>query len=178
MDNLKHILEALIFISVDPLTMDKMKEVLPDLPEAEISGALQDLAAGLDAGPGAIRLTQTGGGWIYSTKPAFDPPVRKLLQIERRKKLSPASLETLSAVAYHQPVTSTDIMAIRGVDSTTSLHTLLDNKLIKISGRKDAPGRPLLYRTSDKFLTYFGLNALDDLPKEEELRKILEEGNT
>jgi segregation and condensation protein B len=177
MNSLKSILEALIFISVEPLTMEKMKEVLPDVLEEAISEGLRELAAEREEGPGAIRLSQTGGGWVFSTKPSFDLHVRKLLQIERRKKLSSAALETLSAVAYHQPATSTDLLAIRGVDSTTALHTLLENKLIKISGRKDAPGRPLLYRTTEKFLAYFGLNSLDDLPKEEELRKILEAGN-
>jgi segregation and condensation protein B len=177
MSDLKPTLEALIFISVEPLTMDKIKEVLPGRSEEDIASALGELAADLESGPGAIRLTQTGGGWVFSTKPAFDPEVRRLLQIERRKKLSPAALEALSAVAYHQPATAPEIMAIRGVDSTTALHTLLENKLVKISGRRDAPGRPLLYRTTEKFLAYFGLNSLDELPREEELRKILEAGN-
>ncbi len=177
MDELKNILEALIFISVEPLTLEKIKEVLNDIPEEEILQALFNLGTEMESAPRAIRLVQTGGGWVFMTKPTFDPPVRKLLQIERRKKLSPAALEALSAVAYHQPVTQTDIMTIRGVDSTHSLHTLLENKLIKISGRKDAPGRPLLYKTTEKFLTYFGLNSLEELPREEELKKILEEGN-
>ncbi|MBM3294798.1 MAG: SMC-Scp complex subunit ScpB [Candidatus Aminicenantes bacterium] len=177
MTDIKSILEALIFISVEPLTMDKIKEVLPERSEEEIAAALTALAAEFESGPRAIRLVQTGGGRVFSTKPDYDPYVRKLLQIERRKKLSPAALETLSAVAYHQPATAPDVMSIRGVDSTTALHTLLENKLVKISGRKDAPGRPLLYRTTEKFLAYFGLNSLDDLPREEELRKILEEGN-
>jgi segregation and condensation protein B len=178
MDDLKNILEALIFISVEPLTLEKMKEVLEGVSEEEILQALLNLGTEREESPRAIRLVQTGGGWVFMTKAAFDAPVRKLLQIERRKKLSPAALETLSAVAYHQPVTQIDIMTIRGVDSTHSLHTLLENKLIKISGRKDAPGRPLLYKTTEKFLTYFGLNSLEELPREEELKRILEEGNT
>ncbi|MBM3310490.1 MAG: SMC-Scp complex subunit ScpB [Candidatus Aminicenantes bacterium] len=177
MSDLKPALEALIFISVEPLTMDKIREVLPERSEEEISAALEELASEFESGPRAIRLTQTGGGWVFSTKPDYDAPVRKLLQIERRKKLSPAALETLSVVAYHQPATAPEVMSIRGVDSTTALHTLLENKLVKISGRRDAPGRPLLYRTTEKFLAYFGLNSLDDLPQEEELRKILEAGN-
>ena len=89
--------------------------------------------------------------------PTIDAPVRRLLQIERRKKLSGQALEVLSAIAYHQPVTQAEIAAIRSVDSSHALHTLLENKLIKIAGRKEAPGRPLLYRTTDKFLAYFGL---------------------
>jgi len=177
MDNLKEILEALIFISVEPLTMEKMKEVLQDIPEAEIHQAAEDLAARYASGGGAIRILQTAGGYVFSTKPEYDPYVRRLLQIERKKKLSVQALETLSAVAYHQPVTLAEISAIRSVDSTYALHTLLENKLIKIVGRKEAPGRPLVYRTTEKFLTYFGLNSIEDLPSEEELKKLMEEEN-
>lgn len=175
MDNLRDILEALIFISVEPLTKDKIREVVGDVPEAEIDQALQDLAARYEAGEGAIRIIPSAGGFVFSTKPAFDPYVRKLLQIERKKKLSAQALETLSAVAYHQPVTQAEISAIRGVDSTYALHTLLENKLIKIVGRKEAPGRPLVYRTTEKFLAYFGLNSLEELPSEEELKKLMQE---
>ena len=178
MDNLKEIIEALIFISVEPLTAEKMKEVLTDVPEPDIAQALQELVTRYESADGAIRIIQTAGGYVFSTKPAYDPHVRRLLQIERKKKLSSQALETLSAVAYHQPVTQSEISAIRGVDSTYALHTLLENKLIKIVGRKEAPGRPLLYRTTEKFLAYFGLNAIEDLPSEEELRKLMQEENT
>jgi len=177
MENLTSIIEALIFISVEPLTAAKIKEVLAEVTEEEIAAAIRDLTARYDSGDGAIRVIQTAGGYVFSTKPTFDPHIRRLLQIERKKKLSPPSLETLSAVAYHQPVTQSEVSAIRGVDSTSSLHTLLENKLIKIVGRKDAPGRPLVYRTTDKFLTYFGLNSLEDLPSEEELKKLMQEEN-
>lgn len=178
MDNLKEIIEALVFISVEPLTAEKMKEVLTDVPEPDIAQALQELVARYESADGAIRIIQTAGGYVFSTKPAYDSHVRRLLQIERKKKLSSQALETLSAVAYHQPVTQSEISAIRSVDSTYALHTLLENKLIKIVGRKEAPGRPLLYRTTEKFLTYFGLNAIEDLPSEEELRKLMQEENT
>ena len=177
MDNLKEILEALIFISVEPLTKEKMKEVLPDAAEADIDRAVQELMDRYESSEGAVRIIPSAGGYVFSTKPAYDPHVRRLLQIERKKKLSGQALETLSAVAYHQPVTQAEISAIRGVDSTYALHTLLENKLIKIVGRKDAPGRPLVYRTSEKFLAYFGLNAIEDLPSEEELRKLMQEEN-
>jgi len=177
MDNLKEIIEALIFISVEPLTPEKMKEVLTDVSEADIAQALQELATRYESAGGAIRIIQTAGGYVFSTKPDYDPHVRRLLQIERKKKLSSQALETLSAVAYHQPVTQAEISAIRSVDSTYALHTLLENKLIKIVGRKEAPGRPLLYRTTEKFLTYFGLNSIEDLPSEEELIKLMQEEN-
>jgi segregation and condensation protein B len=177
MDKLQQTLEALIFISVEPLTPAKMAEVLPDVPPEEIARALQDLLAAYENSERAIRIIPSAGGYVFSTKPEFDPPVRKLLQIERRKKLSGQALEALSAVAYHQPVTQAEIAAIRGVDSSYALHTLLENKLIKIVGRKEAPGRPLLYRTTEKFLAYFGLNAIEDLPSAEELKKLMQEEN-
>ncbi len=177
MNDLLSILETLIFISVEPLTQEKMAEVLEDVPAEEIARAVEELVRRYEAGEGAIRIIATAGGYVFSTKPAFDPYVRKLLQIERKRKLSAQALETLSAVAYHQPVTQSEISAIRGVDSTYALHTLLENKLIKIAGRKEAPGRPLIYRTTEKFLAHFGLNTLEDLPSEEELKKLMQEEN-
>ena len=97
------------------------------------------------------------------------------MQIERKNRLSSAGLETLAAIAYRQPVTQSEVSAIRGVDSTGALKTLLEKKLIKIVGRKKAPGNPLVYRTSDEFLLYLGLDSLDGLPSETEIAKILEE---
>jgi segregation and condensation protein B len=178
MSDLESVLEALIFISVEPLTPARMKEVLPEVPEADIAQALEELVRRYESGPGAIRIITSAGGCVFSTKPAYDPQVRALLQIERKRKISSQALETLSAVAYHQPVTQSEISAIRGVDSTYALHTLLENKLIKIAGRKDAPGRPLIYRTTEKFLVHFGLNSLEDLPSEDELKKLMQEGGT
>jgi segregation and condensation protein B len=177
-EQLKEIIESLIFISVEPLTPEKIKEVLPDVTDEDIAQSVRDLQVAYAANNGAIRIIQTAGGYVFSTKPEFDPYVRRLLQIERKSKLSHQALETLSAIAYHQPVTSPEISMIRGCDSTYALHSLLEKKLIKIVGRKEAPGRPLLYRTTDKFLVYFGLNSLEDLPKEEELKKLMEEENT
>lgn len=176
-ENLKSILEALIFISVEPLTPDRIREALPEAAEDEIEAALGQLVEDYASGPQAVRVSQTAGGYVFATKPEYDEFVRRLLQIERRKRLSGQALETLSAIAYHEPCTQAEIAAIRGVDSTHALHTLLENKLIKISGRKEAPGRPLLYKTTDKFLAYFGLNSIQDLPSQEELKKLLEEGN-
>ena len=177
-DHLTEVLEALIFISVEPLTPAKIAEVLGDAVSAEeVETALRDLVARYDAAESAVRVIPSAGGYVFSTKPGYDPYVRKLLQIERKKKLSAQALETLSAVAYHQPVTQAEISAIRGVDSTYALHTLLENKLIKIVGRKEAPGRPLVYRTTEKFLAYFGLNAIEDLPSEEELKKLMQDEN-
>jgi segregation and condensation protein B len=177
-DHLKEIIESLIFISQDPLTPDKIQSVLEDAAAEDIREAIDGLVLSYDSPEHGIRIIQTGGGYIFATKPDQDRPVRRLLQIERKNKLSPAGLETLCSVAYHQPVTQAEISALRGVDSTSTLKTLLEKKLIKIVGRKKAPGNPLVYRTSEKFLQYFGLNSLDELPSEEEIAKILQEEKT
>lgn len=177
-ENLKPILESLIFISVEPLTVAKIKSVLTDVGEEEIKQAVDELLAWYEAADRGIRLVVTAGGYQFATKSACDPEVRRLLQIERKSRLSRAALETLSIVAYHQPVTQAEINALRNVaDSTFTLHTLLQKKLIKISGRKKAPGNPLLYKTSEDFLIYFGLNDLSELPSQEEIAKILEQEN-
>lgn len=174
-DQLKAILEVLIFISQEPLTREKMKEVLGEVPDKELEAALNSLLSDYASSGRGIQVVQSGGGYLFTTKPEHDQWVRRLLQIEKKTKLSSAALETLSIIAYHQPITQAEISAIRGVDSTYCLKSLLQKKLIKIVGRKKAPGNPLVYRTSERFLQYFGLNSLDDLPKEEEIAKILEE---
>ena len=155
--------------------MDRMKAILEEVPGEAIQAALDELLRNYAADDRGILIAHTGGGYLFTTKPDHDRWVRKALQIERKNKLSAAALETLAAVAYHQPVTQAEISMIRGVDSTSSLKTLLDKKLIKIVGRKKAPGNPLVYRTSERFLQYFGLNSLEELPSEEEIAKILEE---
>ena len=174
-DGLKNILESLIFISQDPLTEEKARSIFEDSSAENIRSAFEALVKEYESGERGIRIIRSGGGFIFTTDPAHDAWVRHFLQIDRKNKLSSAGLETLSAVAYHQPVTQSEISAIRGVDSTYSLKSLLEKKLIKIVGRKKAPGNPLVYRTSERFLQYFGLNSLDELPSEEEIAKILDE---
>jgi len=173
-ERLRDLIEALIFISMEPLGLERLKLILQEYPPADIERTLEELLRDQEAGRGGIRVQMTAGGYVFATRPEFDPWVRRLLAIERKTKLSMAALETLSTVAYHQPVTQAEISALRGVDPTYTLKTLLHKKLIRIAGRKKAPGSPLLYRTTDKFLEYFGLNSLEDLPKEEEISKLLE----
>ena len=172
---LKDIIEALIFISLEPLTVEKIKEVLTDFPEAEIDSALEELLQNYAASEKGIQIIQTAGGYVFTTRPEFDSWVRRLLKIDRKSRLSSAALETLSVIAYHQPITLSEISALRSVDSSYTLKTLLQKKLIKIVGRKNSPGKPLIYRTTERFLAYFGLNSLEDLPTEEEISKILGE---
>jgi segregation and condensation protein B len=172
---LKNLIESLIFVSQEPLALDRIQAVCEGVPAAEIRAAVDELVADYAADGRGIQINRVGGGWLFSTKPAFDREVRRLLQIERKNRLSSAGLETLAAIAYRQPVTQSEVSAVRGVDSTSSLKTLLEKNLIKIVGRKKAPGNPLVYRTSDEFLLYLGLNSLDELPSEEEIAKILQE---
>lgn len=174
-NRLKELIESLIFVSSEPLSTERIKIVLEEFPGEEIEQALQRLVASYSSDEKGIEITRSAGSYLFSTKPEFDPWIRQLLRIERKNKLSSAALETLSAIAYHQPVTLAEISALRGVDSTHTLKVLLQKKLIKIVGRKKSPGRPLIYRTTDKFLIYFGLNNIKDLPSEEEISKILEE---
>jgi segregation and condensation protein B len=172
---LRAIIESLIFISLEPLTMEKIKTVLTDYQEKEIKAAVDDLLQSYSSVEHGIQIVQATGGFIFSTNPEHDRWIKRLLHIDKKDKLSPAAMETLSTVAYHQPITLAEISAIRGVDSTHALKTLLLKRFVKITGRKKSPGRPLIYRTSKQFLTYFGLDSIKDLPTKQEIEKILEE---
>ncbi len=176
--DLKEIIEALIFVSLEPLSLAKIKETLADRPPEEVEQALQELLRDYSAPGRGIFVAQSGGGYVFTTRPELDPWVRRFLNIDRKSKLTSASLETLSIVAYHQPITLSEISALRNVDSSYTIKTLLEKKLIKITGRKKSPGNPLIYRTTDRFLAYFGLNSLEELPTEEEIARILGEDKT
>lgn len=174
-DPLKALVEALIFVSQEPLTLERLQAIMENVPAEELRAAVDALIAETGSDGRGIHIIRTGGGWLFATKPVHDRAVRRLLQIERRNRLTSAGLETLAAVAYRQPVTQSEVSAIRGVDSTGALKTLLEKKLIRIVGRKKAPGNPLVYRTSDEFLLYLGLDSLEGLPSEAEIAKILED---
>jgi segregation and condensation protein B len=175
---LKEIIEALIFVSLEPLPLDKIKETLADHPPEEVEQSLRELLRDGEVPGRGISIIQSGGGYVFTTRREIDPWVRRFLKIDRKSKLTSASLETLSIVAYHQPITLSEISALRGVDSSYTIKTLLEKKLIKITGRKKSPGNPLIYRTTERFLAYFGLNSLEELPTEEEIAKILGEHKT
>jgi len=171
----RNIIESLLFISTEPLTPAKIRSVLTEFSEQEIEAAIQDLVAWYAANERGIQIEKTAGGYIFTTNSRNDQWIRRLLRVSRKNKLSPAALETLSTVAYHQPITLAEICAYRGLDASYSLKTLLQKKMVKIVGRKKGPGKPLIYRTSERFLTYFGLDSLKDLPSQEEISKLLEE---
>ncbi len=172
---LKDVIESLIFVSLEPLNLEKIKSICTEFSNTEIEQAIQELVENYASNDRGIQIIQAAGGYLFSTKSEYDHWIRRLISLEQRSKLSHAALETLATVAYHQPVTLAEISALRSVDASHSLKSLLQKKLVKITGRKKSPGRPLIYRTTDKFLTYFGLNDIKDLPSEEEILKILDE---
>ena len=172
---LKDVIESLIFVSLEPLNLEKIKSICTEFSNREIEDAIQELVESYASNERGIKIIQAAGGYLFSTKSEYDQWIRRLLSLDQKSKLSHAALETLAAVAYHQPITLAEISALRGVDATYSLKTLLQKKLVKITGRKKSPGRPLIYRTTDKFLAYFGLNNIKDLPSEEEILKILDQ---
>jgi segregation and condensation protein B len=168
-------IEALLFASDQPLPLARLCEVLDGVPRAEIEAALDALAESHDTGEGALCLTQVAGGWQLATKPDLAPIVRRLFTGRRRVRLTKAALESLAIIAYKQPTTRPEIDAIRGVASGGVLETLLERNLVRIAGRSEGIGRPLLYATTPEFLQYLGLNRLADLPSLEELEAMLAE---
>jgi segregation and condensation protein B len=161
------ILEALLFASDTPIEAERIQEVLDlDSPEAarELVGAL---ARRLDSEGRALHVIEAGGGFRLLTRPEVAPWLVKLQRSRTRSRLSRPALETLAIVAYRQPVSRPEVDAIRGVNSEGVLDGLLERRMIRIAGRKDAPGRPFLYETTREFLVAFGLRDPSDLPKVE-----------
>lgn len=163
------VLEALIFASDKPVSLEKLAEAA-DLELDQAQEALGALSREKEL-VGALRLVEVGGGWSFATKPAFAPFIR-CLRDEKRPRLSRAAFEVLAVVAYRQPATRGDIDSLRGVESGATLNWLLERKLVAPVGRRDAPGRPFEFKTTAGFLEAFGLNSLDDLPDLEEFAQM------
>ena len=172
-NNFQPIIEALLFASEKPLSAERIQAVIKDVTLEQIEEAIDSLNEKYRAGGHSFAIKRIARGYHIYTVPDFAPWVKVLFSHNRREKLSPQALEVLSIVAYKQPIVKSDIDRLRGVNSEGPVFTLLDRKLITIVGRKPAPGRPLLYGTTPEFLTLFGLNDLDDLPRIEELENIL-----
>jgi segregation and condensation protein B len=170
--NLEPALEALLFSSDQPLPLSLLAESL-EAPPDEVAAALQALAAGYAARGSGVEVREIAGGWQIVTAAAQAEWVGRLLRGKKRMRLSRAGLETMAIVAYKQPVTKSEIEAIRGVDSSGVMATLLERNLITIRGRSKVVGRPLLYGTTQEFLEYFGLRDLAELPRPEELRALV-----
>jgi segregation and condensation protein B len=168
---LKGVLEALIFVSETPLTLDRMKEVLSGVSKRDLQRLLADMIEEDRKSGRGIHLVEVAEGFQFRTLPEHADWVRRLKKT-KSTALSQPSLETLAIIAYRQPVVRMDIERIRGVDSGGVLRNLLEKKLIKIIGKKDVPGKPLVYGTSKKFLEVFGLKDLADLPTLKDLESL------
>ncbi len=165
------LVEALLFASSKPIALDKLAEAA-ELSEELVVRALEALEAACASSGRGVRLDRVAGGVRLVSRPEYDYPVRRLLGLDGKTKLSMAALETLAIVAYRQPVTGPEIAELRAVNSSSSIRTLLDRKLITTAGRKEVVGTPFLYKTTKEFLVHFGLKGLGDLPKPEELEAI------
>jgi len=166
------ILEAIIYVAEDPVKMEQLKEVFSEESAADIENALRSLVESFNARPGGMLIREVAGGYRMTTRPEHHEQIRAYLKTRPGAKLSMAALETLAVIAYKQPVTLAEILAIRGKKSSTALQTLLERKMVAIVGRKPVVGRPILYGTSKEFLIHFGLNSLADLPTLEEFAQI------
>ena len=161
------VVEALLFASDSPLEAERIREVL-DLAEAgEARALIEALRARYEAADGALTVVEVAGGFRMVTRPEIAPWLLRLARTRTRARLSRPSLETLAIVAYRQPVSRPEVDALRGVNSDAVLDNLLERRLLRIAGRKEAPGRPFLYETTREFLIAFGLRDLGDLPKVE-----------
>jgi segregation and condensation protein B len=165
------IVEALIFVSDEPLSATSIADVLKE-DSAAIEAAVTDLAQEFNARNGGLQLREVAGGWQFATRPEHHEHVRAFLKSRPSAKLSLASLETLAVIAYKQPITIPEILDIRGVQSPSSIKTLLDKRLIVARGRKETVGRPMMYGTSKEFLIQFGLKDLSELPSIEDFQDL------
>jgi len=165
------IIEALIFVSDEPLSVKAIADVLKEDKQV-VSETVATLAEEFNGRNGGLQLREVAGGWQFATKPEFHEHVRAFLKTRPSAKLSIASLETLAVIAYRQPVTVPEILEIRGVQSPSAIKTLLDKKLIVAKGRKETVGRPMMYGTSKEFLLQFGLKDLSELPSVEDFHDL------
>ncbi len=169
-EEIKRIVEALLFAAGSPLSNRRLHELTGVGGGGLVRSIVEELKAEYDGRAGAFTLENIAEGHQFLTRPEFEPWVRKLRQKEHEDSLSQAALETLAIVAYRQPIMRAEIEDIRGVQSGYILRSLIEKSLIRVAGRSEELGRPLLYGTTGKFLEVFGLASLKDLPKLEELR--------
>lgn len=173
---LKYIIESLLFVSEKPIGTDQLEEILQEYETKEIKEALRELGLEYETRNGAFSLYEVAGGFQIRTRPEYSEWIKKLLK-PPKSRLTRASMETLAIIAYKQPITKSEIEHIRGVDSGSIVRFLLDRKLVRITGRKDIPGKPMMYGTSSYFLELFGLKSLKDLPLTHELGQTSSDDN-
>ncbi len=172
MDDLKNIVESLIFASRGPLDIKRLSELISEADAKSIKEAVYQLIDDYQTKQGGFFLAEVAGGFEFRTRPDYKQWVAKLRKPEP-VRLSRAAMETLAVVAYHQPVLRSEVEQIRGVNSGNTLRLLLERKLIRILGRREVPGRPLIYGTTKRFLEVFSLKDLSELPTPEEFAEVI-----
>lgn len=161
-NTLKNVLEAMLFVTPKPLGLPKLAELVPEAGKDEIAAALETLRA--DYSERGVELVRIAGGYRFFSREEYAGWASKVIPAEQEPRLTRAALETLSIIAYRQPITRVEIEEIRGISSTGVIRTVLERGLIEVKGRKEVIGRPKLYGTTRVFLDYFGLVSLEDLP--------------
>lgn len=180
MEKLQQHIESIIFSSEQPISIKEIKQCLEQSMDTKIKTTLvqesiEGLTSKYEGEEYAFEVIEIAGGFQFLTKGAYHHTIGVLLKQKARKRLSKAALETLAIIAYRQPVTKSDAERIRGVSCDYSIQKLLEKELVTIIGRSDKPGRPLLYATSEKFMNYFGLKNIKELPK---IKDFKQEENT
>jgi len=166
-------LEAVLFVAAEPVDRGKLLEIFGKQAQSAATSALERVIERYSGGPDrGIRIEEVAGGLRLVTRPELHGYLRKFFEVSGRSRLSMAALETLAIVAYRQPITGPEIQELRGVSPSGVLKTLLEKRLVRISGRKKVVGKPFLYRTTREFLMHFGLESLEDLPPLEEFEEI------
>jgi segregation and condensation protein B len=171
MQDIANIIESLLFVADEPLSVDRLKSILERVETKQIKSALQALCDRYDARGGGFTLCEVAGGWQLRSRPEYNEWIKRMLQ-PSPQRLSKPALETLAIVAYNQPIIRADIEHIRGVDCGGVLRQLMERKLVRVLGRKEIPGRPLIYATTKLFLELFGLKDLKDLPSPKEIEEM------
>src|SRR5688572_27352259 len=166
----RHIIESLLFITEQPVPLKSFVELFDqEFPLSDIEAMVEEISNKYKEQASALELREIAGGWQFSTRPEFGPWIRKLFKDRLTYRLSNSAMETLSIIAYKQPITRSEIEEIRGVEVSAVLDTLLERRLIKVAGRRETVGRPILYGTTPDFLKAFGLTTLESLPSIESL---------
>lgn len=172
-DSLKEIVESILFVSDSPLSLDRLYTLLDEFDRERIRDAVSAIAADCTQSKRGIELVQVAGGYQFRSRSEYADYIRRLKKL-KPARFSPSSLETLAIIAYRQPVTRSEVEYFRGVDSGGVLKSLLDKKLIKIIGKKDIPGKPLIYGTTKEFMETFSLKDLASLPTLREIEELVE----
>ena len=176
--NIKSILEAILFAASEPISVKQFQHALPGINAREIRKVLSELRDEYGQMHRSFHLVEIANGYQICTRPEFSEWIRKFYIQQVRVTLSPSALETLAIVAYKQPVTRSDVSAIRGVNSDSVINALVEKDLVCVSGRKEGAGRSLLFSTTDTFLQQFGLKNPSELPSLEEIEQLLSTSNS